>query len=44
MEECIGEAQSTVDWLVKQKAKKHCEQVKQWILSKVPLIYRTVQV
>jgi hypothetical protein len=43
MEECIEEAKNTVDWLVKRDIKKHGERVKQWIKSKVPLIYRTIQ-
>lgn len=42
MEECLEEAKSTVDWMVRQEVKKHCERVKQWILNKVPLIYRVV--
>lgn len=42
-EDCLGEAKSTVDWMVKQDIKKHGEQVKRWIKSKVPLIYRTIQ-
>lgn len=41
MEYCVTEAKNTVDWLVRQDIKRHCEQVKQWILNKVPLIYRT---
>lgn len=40
-EDCLLEAKNTVDWLVRQDIKRHCEQVKQWILNKVPLIYRT---
>jgi hypothetical protein len=44
MEECIEEAQSTVNSLVKQFIKKHGEQVKSWIRNKVPLIYRTALV
>lgn len=39
-EECIEEAKGAVDWQVKQSIKDHCEQVKQWIRNKVPLIYR----
>jgi len=44
IEDCLEEAKNTVDWLVKQDAKMHGEQVKSWIRSKVPLIYRTAQV
>lgn len=41
LDDCLGEAKSSVDWLVKQDMKKHGEQVKSWIKNRVPLIYRT---
>ncbi len=41
IEDCLEEAKSTVDWIVKQDMKKHGEQVKSWIKNRVPLIYRT---
>jgi hypothetical protein len=40
-DECVEEAKSVVDYLVKQESKKHCETVKKWIMNKVPLMYRT---
>ena len=42
MDECVEEAKGVVDWMVKQDIKKHCEQVKKWIMNKVPLVYRTL--
>lgn len=44
IDDCLEEAKNTVDWLVKQDAKKHGEQVKSWIRNKVPLIFRMAQV
>ena len=38
---CINDAKSTVDYIVNQSIKKHCQRVKQWIMNKVPLVYRT---
>lgn len=34
------EAQSMVDWQIKEDIKEHCKQVKAWIKNKVPLIHR----
>lgn len=36
----LEEAQSAIDWNVKQKTKKHLQQLKSWIQNKVPLVYR----
>jgi len=38
---CIDDAKGNIDWIVKDKMKKHCEQVKTWIKHKVPLEKRT---
>jgi len=40
-DDCLSEARSIVDYEVEKAVKKHCQKVKQWIRSKVPLIYRS---
>ena len=37
---CIDEAKAVVTAHVKDSIKKHLQQLKQWIINKVPLIYR----
>jgi len=39
-DECIDEAKGMIDHLVKEKVKRHCNKVKQWIKHKVPLLKR----
>lgn len=39
-EYCLDEAKSEVDAMIKWNVTKHIEKMKQWITSKVPLIYR----
>jgi len=41
IEDAMREAESVVDWIVKEAKKKHCEQVKIWIKNKVPFQVRT---
>ena len=38
--EALSEAKAHIDWYIKDKIKEHIKQVKQWILNKVPIIYR----
>jgi len=40
-DDCLSETESIVDYEVEKAVKKHCQKVKQWIRSKVPLIYRS---
>jgi len=40
-DDCMNEAKSIIDYEVEKAVKKHCQKVKQWIRSKVPLIYRS---
>jgi len=40
VEDALNEAKSIVDWIIKDKIKKHCEQVKIWIKNKVPFSVR----
>jgi len=39
-DKCMAEARSVVDYIVRRKIKEHCNQVKQWIRNRVPLICR----
>ena len=40
IKDAIQEGKGHIDWYVKKKVKEHLLQVKQWILNKVPFIYR----
>ena len=40
-EECIEQAKGSVDDILYQSMQQHCQQVKKWILNKVPLNDRT---
>jgi len=40
IEEAMDEAKSTIDWIVTEAKKKHCEQLKIWIKNKVPFSVR----
>lgn len=37
IEDAMNEAESIVDWMIKDAEKKHCEQLKIWIKNKVPM-------
>ncbi len=40
IKDAIQEGKGHIDWYVKEKVKNHLSQVKEWILNKVPFIYR----
>lgn len=40
VKDAISEGKSHIDWYIKEKVKNHIQQVKEWILNKVPFIYR----
>jgi len=41
IEEMLKEARNSIDNDIKCKTKEHCSQVKRWIQTKLPLVYRT---
>jgi len=40
IQECIDEANLSVDYMVQKQMQGHCQKLKQWILNKVPFQYR----